>query len=97
MNPLQLLLLGLVAGLGYGVVIFVAMLLFGRHARAPRIAFAGVISGAIALFLTALIEGPFYPHARTLADMAEPLGVAAIAGGGAAIMGVLLLVRLPPG
>jgi hypothetical protein len=95
MSTLLLLLLGLAAGFCYGVVIFIAMFLFGPLARAPRIAFAGMIGGSITFFLTALILGPFYPGAATLSALAEPMGVAAVAGAGAAIMGAMLMLRTP--
>ena len=93
MNPLQLILLGLGAGLACGVVVFAGVALFGPRARAPRVALAGMIGGTIGFSLTALVQGPFYHGAKTPADMAEPMSLALLVAAGAAGLCAAMILR----
>ena len=62
-------------------------------ARAARAGLAGMIGGTIAFTLTALVQGPFYAIAESLGELAEPLGLAALAAAGAAGLCAMLILR----
>lgn len=93
MNPVQLLLLGLVAGAVAGLLLVLGAVLFVPFARALRAGLAGMIGGAIGFFLTALVQGPFYGHAKTLTELAEPFGIAALVAAGAAGLCAMMILR----
>ena len=93
MNPIQLFLLGLVAGATAGLAVLSGAALFVPLARARRAALAGMIGGTIAFTLTALVQGPFYPAAKTLFELAEPLGIAALVAAGAAGLCAAVILR----
>jgi len=95
MNPLQLLLLGAVAGVIAGLLVLLGAMPFTGFARAQRASLAGTIGGTIGFFLTALLQGPFYGNAKTLSDLDEPMGIAFIVALGAAGLCALLLLRTP--
>lgn len=95
MNPLQLVLLGLVAGAAAGLAVLTGSALFVPFARARRAGLAGLIGGSIGFTLTALMQGPFYHDAKTLADMAQPLGLAALVAMGAAGLCAAMILRAP--
>jgi hypothetical protein len=83
LNPVQLVLLGLVAGAAAGLAIVSAAALFVPFKRALRAGLAGLIGGSIGFFLTALMLGPFFHDAKTLADLTQPMGLAALVALGA--------------
>lgn len=92
MNPLQLILLGLIAGAAAGMVVLLGAAPFVPFARAARAGLAGVIGGAIGFLLTALLQAPFYAHTQDLATLATPFGVAAlVAAAGAALAAAVIL------
>lgn len=93
MNPLQLFLLGAVAGVVAGLVILLGAIPFAGFARAQRASLAGTIGGTIGFFLTALIQGPFYGNAKTLSDLAEPMGLSALVALGAAGLCAMMILR----
>lgn len=93
MNPVQLLLVGLVAGALAGLLILLATMAFVGFARAQRAALAGTIGAAIGFFLTALMLGPFFHDAKTLADLTQPMGIAAMVALGAAGLCASLILK----
>jgi hypothetical protein len=93
LNPLQLILLGLVAGAAAGLAVLTGAALFVPFARARRAALAGLIGASIGFTLTALIQGPFYHDAKTLAQLAEPLGLATLVAVGAAGLCAAMILR----
>lgn len=95
MSPLQLLLLGLAAGVVAGIAVLLGAIPFAGFARAQRAALAGTIGGAIGFFLTALVLGPFFHDAKTLDDLAEPLGLAALVAAAASGLCAMLILRFP--
>ena len=93
MNPLQLILLGLVTGVVLGLVLLAGAAAFLPFARARRVGLAGAIGAAIAFTLTALVQGPFYHDAKKLAELAEPMGLAILVAAGAAALCALMILR----
>lgn len=93
MNPLQLILLGLVTGVALGLVLLLGAAAFQPFARARRVGLAGAIGAGIAFTLTALVQGPFYHDAKTLAELAEPMGLAILVAAGAAALCALMILR----
>jgi hypothetical protein len=93
LNALQLILLGLVAGVAAGLAVLTAAAFFVPFARARRASLAALIGGSIGFTLTALIQGPFYHDAKTLAELAEPLGLAALVAMGAAGLCAAMILR----
>ena len=94
---MQLILLGLVAGAAAGLAVLAATAFFVPFARARRAALAGLIGSSIGFTLTALMQGPFYPGAKTLSDLAEPMGIAALVAMGAAGLCATMILRAPRG
>ena len=97
MNPLQIILLGLAAGAAAGLAVLCGAILFVPFARARRAALSGMIGASIAFALTALLLGPFFHDARSLADMAEPFGLAALVAAGAAGLCAIMILRAGQG
>jgi hypothetical protein len=93
MNPLQLILLGLAVGAVLGLVLLTGAAAFLPFTRARRVGLAGAIGAAIAFTLTALVQGPFYSDAKTLAELAAPLGLALLVAAGAAGLCALMILR----
>ena len=93
MNPLQLVLLGLVAGAAAGLAVLTGAAFFVPFARARRAGLAGMIGGAIGFFLTALVMGPFYHDAKTLTELAQPMGIAALVAAGTAGLCAMMILR----
>jgi hypothetical protein len=93
MNPLQLILLGLAVGAGAGLVLLLGAAAFMPMARARRVGLAGAIGAAIAFTLTALVQGPFYTGAKTLRELAEPMGLALLVAAAAAGLCALMILR----
>lgn len=93
MNPLQLILLGLSTGAVLGLVLLAGAAAFLPFVRARRIGLAGAIGAAIAFTLTALVQGPFYTGAKTLSELAEPLGLAILVAAAAAGLCALMILR----
>ena len=90
---MQLVLLGLVAGAAAGLAIVSAAALFVPFRRALRAGLAGLIGGSIGFFLTALMLGPFFHDAKTLADLIEPFGIAACVALGAATLCASMILK----
>jgi hypothetical protein len=91
---MQLLLLGLAAGvgLGLGLIVLAGASGFVPFVRARRAALAAMLGGAIGFALTALLLGPFYHDAKDLAGLAEPFGFAAlVAAVGAGLSAAMIL------
>ncbi len=95
MNPVQLLLLGLVAGVAVALAISAAAALCVPLARALRAGMAGLIGGSIGFSLTALVLGPFFHDAKDLAALAEPMGISAAVALGAAMLCAAMILRPP--
>jgi hypothetical protein len=93
MNALQLILLGLVAGVAAGLAVLTAAALFVPFARARRAGLAAFIGGSIGFTLTALTQGPFYHDAKDMAALAQPLGLAALVAAGAAGLCAAMILR----
>jgi hypothetical protein len=93
LNPLQLVLLSLVAGVVAGILVLLGAMPFTGFARAQRAALAATIGGAIGFFFTALLQGPFYSHAKSLSELAEPFGVSALVATGAAGLCAMMILR----
>lgn len=93
MNPLQLILLGLVAGAAAGLVILAAAAFFVPFARARRAGLAALIGGSIGFTLTALVQGVFYSAAKTLDELAEPMGLSILVAAGAAGLCAMMILR----
>jgi hypothetical protein len=95
LNPLQLILLGLVVGAAAGLLIVLGSGFFVPFARARRAGLAGMIGGAVGFFLTALVQGPFYFHAKSLSELAEPFGISALVAAGTAGLCAMMILRTP--
>ena len=93
MNPVQLLLVGLAAGALAGLLILLAAMPFVGFARAQRAGLAGTIGAAVGFFLTSLMLGPFFHDAKTVSDLAEPFGVAALVALAAAGLCAALVLK----
>jgi hypothetical protein len=92
LSELHLLLLGLAAGAGLGLIVLAGASGFVPFARARRAALAALLGGAIGFALTALLLGPFYHDAKDLAGLAEPFGFAAlVAAAGAGLSAAMIL------
>lgn len=93
MNPLQLILLGVVAGVVAGILVLLGAMAFVGFAKAQRASLAATIGGAIGFFLTALVQGPFYGDAKKLADLAAPMGLSLLVAAGAAGLCAAMILR----
>jgi hypothetical protein len=86
------LLLALAAGALAGLMVLLGAVWFVGFARARRAGLAAGIGATIGFFLTALMLGPFFHDAKTLADLAEPMGLSAlVALAGAGLCAGLIL------
>jgi hypothetical protein len=93
LNPLQLILLGMVAGVAAGLAVLTGAAFFVPFARARRAGLAGLIGGSIGFTLTALMQGPFYHDARDIAALAQPLGLSVLVAVGAAGLCAAMILR----